>query len=147
QTVAPDKYEYEVQGALEYVFRSNGSPRNGYPCIVGSGPNTCILHYTENNRQMRDGDLLLVDAGAEYGYYTGDITRTYPVNGEFSAEQKAVYEVVLEAQKKGIEAVRPGIYFDSIHDLVLRILTEGLVRLGLLSGSVNEIIESESYKE
>ena len=147
KTTSPGKFEYEIQAVLEYVFRTNGSRRNGYPCIVGSGPNTCILHYNENNRQMQAADLLLVDAGAEYEYYTGDITRTYPVNGKFSSEQRAVYEVVLNAQKKAIDAVRPGVTFMQVHSMAVSELTGGLISVGLLSGTVEENIESEAYKK
>ncbi len=143
----PGKFEYEIQAVLEYVFRTGGSLRNGYPSIVGSGPSTCILHYISNNRQMADGDLLLIDAGAEYGYFTGDITRTYPVNGRFNAQQKAVYEIVLQAQKKAIDMVRPGNTFMQVHDIAVQILTEGLISLGLLKGTFAENIEKEEYKK
>jgi len=102
----PGLFEYQVQAALEYVFRVNGSPRNGYPSIVASGANACILHYSENNRRMEDGDLLLIDAGCEWGYHSADITRTFPVNGRFTAAQRAVYEIVLRAQLAGIAAAR-----------------------------------------
>jgi Xaa-Pro aminopeptidase len=147
KSAKPGKYEYEIQAVLEYAFRSGGSTRNGYPCIVGSGPSTCILHYTTNNRQMFDGDLLLIDAGAEFGYFTGDVTRTYPVNGRFTPEQKAVYEIVLEAQKSAIAMVRPGNTFMQVHEVTIEILTEGLVSLGLLKGTTKENIESEEYKK
>src|SRR5213083_431982 len=100
----PGLYEYEVQAAMEFVFRMGGSPRNGYPSIVASGPNACILHYTENSRRMLDGDLLLIDAACEYGYHSSDITRTFPVNGRFTAPQRAIYEIVLRAQLAGIAA-------------------------------------------
>jgi Xaa-Pro aminopeptidase len=143
----PGKFEYEIQAVIEYVFRSGGSTRNGYPCIVGSGPSTCILHYTTNNRQMSDGDLLLIDAGAEFGYFTGDVTRTYPVNGRFSPEQKAIYEIVLEAQKTAIQMVRPGNTFMQVHEVATEILTSGLVSLGLLKGTSKENIEKEEYKK
>ncbi len=143
----PGKFEYEIQAVIEYIFRTGGSTRNGYPCIVGSGPSTCILHYTTNNRKMEDGDFLLIDAGAEFGYFTGDVTRTYPVNGRFSSQQKAVYEIVLEAQKKAIQMVRPGNTFMQVHDVTVKILTEGLVSLGLLKGTTEENIEKEEYKK
>ena len=94
----PGLYEYQVQAALEFVFRAHGSPRNGYPSIVASGPNACILHYSANTRRMEDGDLLLIDAGCEWGYHSADITRSFPVNGRFTAPQRAIYEVVLRAQ-------------------------------------------------
>ena len=141
----PGMREYEIQAVLEYVFRSGGSTRNGYPCIVGSGPNTCILHYIENQRTMNDGDLLLIDAGAEFEYYTADITRTFPVNGRFSPEQKAIYEVVLRAQKKAIDKCLAGIEFQKIHEASLNELTAGMIELGLLEGSVQENIENSSY--
>ncbi len=147
KSAQPGKFEYEIQAVIEYVFRSGASTRNGYPSIVGSGPFTCILHYTTNNRKMEDGDLLLIDAGAEFGYFTGDVTRTYPVNGRFSTQQKAVYEIVLEAQKKAIQMVRPGNTFMQVHDVTVEILTEGLVSLGLLNGTTKENIEKEEYKK
>jgi Xaa-Pro aminopeptidase len=147
KSVAAEKYEYEIQAILEYVFRSHGSVRNGYPCIVGSGPNTCILHYNNNNRQMKEGDLVLVDAGAELDYYTGDITRTYPVNGTFTPEQRDVYELVLHAQKKAIEACKPGNSHHFVHEVATLALTEGMIHFGLLKGSVEENIENENYKK
>jgi Xaa-Pro aminopeptidase len=134
----PGMYEYEVQAALEFVFRRHGSPRNAYPSIVASGPNACILHYTENNRRMEDGDLLLIDAGCEYGYYAADITRTFPVNGRFTATQRAMYELVLQAQLAAIAMAQPGNRYEAIHDAARRVLTEGLVALGLLPRSVEE---------
>jgi Xaa-Pro aminopeptidase len=147
KAAAPEKFEYEIQAVLEYVFRTNGSPRNGYPCIVGSGPYTCILHYHSNNRKIMNGDLLLVDAGAEYGYFTGDITRTYPINGKFTVEQKAVYEIVLEAQKQAISKAQAGNSFLNVHETATEVLTSGLISLGLLKGSVQENIETETYKQ
>ncbi|HET6266863.1 MAG TPA: aminopeptidase P N-terminal domain-containing protein [Acidobacteriota bacterium] len=146
-SVSPGKYEYEVQAVIEYVFRSHGAPRNGYPTIVGSGPNACVLHYTRNNRQMQAGDLLLVDAGAEFGFYSGDITRTYPVSGKFSPEQRAVYDLVLSAQQKAIDTVKPGNSFIQVHETAVHVLTEGMISLGLLSGSVDENIENLNYKK
>ena len=145
EAARPGLYEYEIQATLEYVFRSGGSTRNGYPSIVGSGPNTCILHYTLNNRMMQNGDLLLVDAGAEFDYYTADITRTYPVNGKFSDEQRALYEVVLNAQKKAIYVARPGVNIAQVHAIAVEALTEGMIDLGLLTGSLKENLENQSY--
>jgi len=141
----PGMHEFQVQAVLEYVFRSSGAMRNGYPCIVGSGPNTCILHYIENQRVMNDGDLLLIDAGAEFEYYTADITRTFPVNGKFSREQRAVYEVVLRAEKKAIEKCRAGNEFQKVHEASLHELTAGMIDIGLLQGSIEENIENSSY--
>lgn len=147
KTTKPMKYEYEVQAVVEYAFRSKGSMRNGYPSIVGSGPNSCILHYISNNRQMQPGDLLLIDAGAEFDYYTGDITRTFPVSGKFTGPQKAVYELVLDAQQKAIAAVKTGNTIMQVHEMTVRNLTEGMISLGLLTGGVDENIQEEHYKK
>jgi Xaa-Pro aminopeptidase len=144
---APGMYEFEVQAAVEYVFRAQGSPRNGYPSIVASGPNACILHYTENRRRMQDGELLLIDAGCEYGYFSADITRTFPVGGRFTAPQRALYELVLRAQLAAITAVRPGIRYEVVHETAKRVLTEGLVALGLLPRSVEESLAMHHYRE
>ena len=134
----PGLHEYEVQAALEFVFRRHGSPRNAYPSIVASGPNACILHYTENTRRLEDGDLLLIDAGCEYGYYAADITRTFPVNGRFTAAQRTLYEIVLQAQLAAIAVAQPGNRYEAVHEAARRVLTEGLVALGLLPRSVEE---------
>jgi Xaa-Pro aminopeptidase len=136
-----------VQAALEFVFRVNGSPRNGYPSIVASGPNACILHYSENARRMEDGDLLLIDAGCEYGYHSADITRTFPVNGLFTAPQRAVYEIVLEAQLAGIAAARPGVRYEAVHEAARRVLAEGLVALGLLPRGLEDTLAMHHYRE
>jgi Xaa-Pro aminopeptidase len=143
----PGIYEYEVQAAVEFMFRRCGSPRNSYPSIVASGPNACILHYTENNRRLEDGDLLLIDAGCEYGYYSADITRTFPVNGRFTAAQRAVYEIVLKAQLAAIDAAKPGNCYEAIHDAARRVLTEGLVALHLLPLGVEESLAMHHYRE
>ncbi len=143
----PGAFEYEVQAAMEFVFRMEGSARNGYPSIVASGANACILHYIENDRRTEDGDLLLIDAAAEYGYLSADITRTFPVNGRFSGPQRAVYEVVLAALEAGIAASGPGGSMAVTHDLCTRILTEGLVDLGLLPRGVDDSLAMHHYKE
>jgi Xaa-Pro aminopeptidase len=143
----PGLCEYEVQAALEFVFRVNGAPRNGYPSIVASGPNACILHYTENRRRMEDGDLLLIDAGGEYGYHSADITRTFPVNGRFTPIQRAVYEIVLEAQLAAIAAARPGNRYEAIHEAARRVLNEGLARLGALPRPAAESLAMHHYRE
>ena len=143
----PGLYEYQVQAALEYVFRVSGSPRNGYPSIVASGANACILHYSENNRKMEDGDLLLIDAGCEWGYHSADITRTFPVNGRFTVAQRAVYEIVLRAQLAGIAAARPGHRYEAVHEAARRVLTEGLVALGALPRGVDESLAMHHYRE
>src|SRR5206468_3697262 len=142
----PGIYEYQVQAALEYVFRVNGSPRNGYPSIVASGPNACILHYTENTRRMEDGDLLLIDAGCEWGYQAADITRTFPVNGRFTPSQRRIYEAVLRAQLAGIAAARPGNRYEAVHDAARRALVEGLVALGLLPRGVEDSLAMHHYR-
>jgi Xaa-Pro aminopeptidase len=143
----PGLTEYQVQAALEFVFRAAGSPRNAYPSIVASGPNACILHYRENRRRMDDGDLLLIDAGCEYGYYASDITRTFPVNGRFTAPQRAIYDLVLRAQVAAIGAIRPGQRYEAIHDAARRVLTEGLVALGLLPRGVEDSLAMHHYRE
>jgi Xaa-Pro aminopeptidase len=143
----PGQYEYEVQAALEFVFRQGGSPRNAYPSIVASGPNACILHYNENRRRMEDGELLLIDAGCEWGYHAADITRTFPLNGRFTAPQRRVYEVVLRAQLAGIAAARPGARYEAVHDAARRVLAEGLVALGLLPRGLDETLAMHHYRE
>ena len=143
----PGMHEYEVQAALEYVFRAGGSPRNGYPSIVASGPNACILHYNENRRRMADGDLLLIDAACEWGYFSADITRTFPVNGRFTPPQRAIYELVLRAQMAAIAAVKPGVPYETIHVTARRVLTEGLVDLKLLPRSAADSLAMHHYRE
>jgi Xaa-Pro aminopeptidase len=143
----PGLHEYEVQAALEFVFRAGGSPRNGYPSIVASGPNACILHYTENRRRMQDGDLLLIDAGCEYGYHTADITRTFPVNGRFTPPQRTIYELVLKAQLAAIAAARPGARYEAVHEAARRVLAEGLVALGVLPLGVEASLAMHHYRE
>lgn len=142
----PGLHEYEIQAALEGEFRCAGSPRNGYPSIVASGPNACILHYHENDRRMRAGDLLLIDAGAEVGGLTADVTRTFPVSGTFSAAQAAVYRVVLRAQAAGIRACKPGAAWSAPHKACLRALTRGLVELGVLRGDVAKLVSKAAFK-
>ncbi|BAY63493.1 metallopeptidase [Calothrix brevissima NIES-22] len=146
QVTAPGRYEYEIQAEIEHIFRLRGAMGPAYPSIVASGVNACVLHYIENDRQMQDGDLLLIDAGCAYGYYNSDITRTFPVGGKFTAEQKILYEIVLEAQKQAIAQVQPGNTFNSVHDTAVRVLTEGLVEVGILKGEVDKLIEEEKYK-
>lgn len=139
-------YEYQVQAELESAFRKQGSPRNGYPSIVASGGHSCTLHYVTNRAQMQDGDLLLIDAGAEVDYYTADITRTWPVNGKFTPEQRAVYDVVLEAQNKAFAVISPQARFEDVHLTALRVLVQGLVDLGALHGDVDGLIEQKAHQ-
>jgi Xaa-Pro aminopeptidase len=131
---------------MEYIFRKHGAQGPAYPSIVASGANACVLHYTSNNSQMQDGDLLLIDAGASYDYYNADITRTFPVGGQFTEEQRILYELVLAAQTAAIAQVQPGNPYNAFHDAAVRVLTEGLVGLGLLVGEVDQLIEAETYK-
>jgi Xaa-Pro aminopeptidase len=143
----PGQHEYEVQAALEFVFRKEGSPRNAYPSIVASGPNACILHYRENNRRMEDGDLLLIDAACEWGYHAADITRTFPVNGRFTPAQRRIYEIVLDAQLAGIAAAQSGARYEAMHEAARRRLTEGLVELRLLPRGVDDSLAMHHYRE
>ncbi|NEQ32823.1 MAG: M24 family metallopeptidase, partial [Leptolyngbya sp. SIO4C5] len=142
----PGLYEYEIQAEMEQIFRREGGMGPAYPSIVASGENACILHYIENQRQLQSDDLLLIDAGCAYGYYNADITRTFPVSGQFSAEQRILYELVLEAQLKAIAQVQPGKAFNEFHDAATRTITEGLVSLGLLQGDVDELIENKQHR-
>ncbi|ACK64240.1 peptidase M24 [Rippkaea orientalis PCC 8801] len=139
-------YEYQIQAEIEHTFRLHGGIGPAYPSIVASGSNACILHYINNHRQIQENDLLLIDAGCSYGYYNGDITRTFPVNGKFTGEQKVIYELVLEAQLKAIESVKPGQPYNEFHDMAVCVLVQGLMDLGLLKGDLEEIIKEEKYK-
>jgi Xaa-Pro aminopeptidase len=139
-------HEYEVEAMLLESFRKHGSERPAYGSIVGSGSNATILHYRANNREMHGGELLLIDAGCEYGYFASDVTRTFPVGGKFSREQQAIYEIVLESQNAGIEKTRAGGTVEEIHKTCVEVITRGLVRLGLLQGEVDKLIETEAYK-
>ncbi|ARB92872.1 Xaa-Pro aminopeptidase [Legionella longbeachae] len=140
------EYEYQLEAELLYEFSRQGCRSVAYDPIVGGGENACILHYTNNNKPLRQGDLVLIDAGGEYENYAADITRTFPVNGEFSLEQKSIYELVLKAQKAGIAVVKPGLPWNEIQKVMLRILTEGLCGLGILQGNVEELLAKEAYK-
>jgi Xaa-Pro aminopeptidase len=142
----PGLREYEIEAEFLHEFRRAGSQAPSYPAIVAGGRNACVLHYTGNDEPLVDGNLVLIDAGCEVDGYASDITRTFPVNGRFSAAQRDVYETVLAAQLAAIEAVRPGQNFLAPHEAALRVLAQGLVDLKLLAGSVDAVIESESYK-
>jgi Xaa-Pro aminopeptidase len=141
----PGMMEYEIEAEFLHEFRRHNSTPSYQP-IVGGGANGCILHYTENKDRLRDGDLLLIDAGCEYDCYASDITRTFPVSGRFTAEQRALYEVVLEAQLAAIDKVRPGNHWNEPHDAAVKTLTRGLVRLGLLKGRVPTLIKNGDYR-
>ena len=142
----PGWHEYEVEAELAHEFLKNGAQSLAYPSIVASGPNACVLHYRDNDRQMADGDLLLIDAGCEYRGYASDITRTFPVNGRFTGPQKDVYELVLAAQVACLDAVRPGVPFHDYHEVAERVLAQGLIDLKLIEGPLDAALESGSYK-
>ena len=142
----PGMNECELEAVVEYVFRRYGAASPAYPSIVGAGANGTILHYTENDAPVKDGDLVLIDAGCEYQGFSADITRTFPANGVFSRPQRAIYELVLSAQLAALGEVRPGARFEDYHNRALRVLVEGLVALGLLDGPPDEAIANETYK-
>jgi Xaa-Pro aminopeptidase len=135
-----------VEAAVDFVFRDRGGVGPGYPSIVASGANATTLHYITNNRKMEEGELMLLDAGCEVGYYTADVTRTFPVSGKFSEAQREVYEAVLEAQQAGIEKVRPGAKFQEVHDEAARVLVKNLVKLGILNGDPNDLIARGQHR-
>ncbi len=143
----PGMYEYELEALIEYTFRRSGASGPSYSSIVGSGPNATTLHYVENTRRIGENELVLVDAGAEYACYAADITRTWPASGRFTEEQRAIYEIVLAAQTGAIEMSKPGITMQDVHDFCVRTIADGLVRLGLLEGPVEKVIEAETYKK
>jgi Xaa-Pro aminopeptidase len=142
----PGQYEYEVEAELLHEFCSHGARHPAYTSIVAGGSNACVLHYVGNNAKLRGGDLLLIDAGCELDGYASDITRTFPINGKFSTAQKDVYEIVLAAQAAAIAAARPDNAWIAPHDAAVRVLAQGFIDLKLCSGSVDAVIESESYK-
>ncbi len=147
QVCEPGMYEYQLEAEIQYVCAMSGGRRPAYNSIVGGGKNACILHYVENDQKLKDGDLVLIDAGCEFEYYASDITRTFPVNGKFSKEQAALYQVVLDAQLAAIEEVKVGNHWNAPHDVSVKVITEGLVELGLLKGDVSELIEKEAFKD
>jgi Xaa-Pro aminopeptidase len=144
--VAPGMYEYEVEAEYLHEFRHNNASLS-YSPIVGSGDNACILHYIDNNQKIADGDLLLIDAGCEYDYYASDITRTIPVSGRYTPEQRAIYEIVLEAQLAAIEKTRVGNHWNDPHDAAVRVISRGLKKIGLLTGTLASIIKNEAYRD
>jgi Xaa-Pro aminopeptidase len=141
----PGRKEYEVMAELVHEFRLHNAATSYHP-IVGGGANGCILHYQENSEELQDGDLLLIDAGCEHRYYASDITRTFPVNGRFSPEQRAIYGIVLEANQAAIAQVRAGNNWNSPHEAAVKVITRGLVKLGLLKGSVSRLIRDGAYQ-
>ena len=139
-------HEFSLEAELDYEFRKGGAKMPAYGSIVASGRNTCILHYQENDAQLKDGDLVLIDAGCEIDCYASDITRTFPVSGRFSPEQKAIYELVLKAQQAAFAAIAPGKHWNQAHEATVQVITAGLVELGLLQGDVEQLIAEEAYK-
>jgi len=142
----PGRFEYEIEAELLHEFRNHGCQAPAYTSIVAGGVNACILHYVVNNQPLRDGDLLLIDAGGELDSYASDITRTFPVNGRFSGPQADVYSLVLDAQSAAIAAIKPGATFLDPHTAALKVLVQGMLDLKLLHGSLDGVIESETYK-
>lgn len=142
----PGQREFEVEAELLYEFRRHGCDAPAYPSIVASGANACVLHYLANDQILKDGDLLLIDAGGEFEGYASDITRTFPVNGKFSGAQAAIYSLVLEAQRAAIASIVPGAHFMTPHEAAVKVLAQGMLDLKLLTGSLDGVLESESYK-
>ena len=147
QTTRPNRFEYEIESDILHEFNRHCARFPSYNSIVAGGNNACILHYTENDRPLNDGDLVLIDAGCEFAMYAGDITRTFPVNGKFSQPQREIYELVLKAQKRAIELLIPGNSIKQANDEVIRIKTQGLVDLGILKGDVDTLIEQQAYRQ
>ncbi|QLG87494.1 Xaa-Pro aminopeptidase [Chitinibacter bivalviorum] len=147
QFAKPGQFEYQVEAEILHDYYRQGSRFPAYGSIVASGANACVLHYGENNCVLNEGDLLLIDAGCEIHGYASDITRTFPVNGQFSAEQKAVYEITLAAQYAALEQCQPGRFWNSPHDAATRVLAQGMLDLGLLKGTLDEVLETESYRQ
>jgi Xaa-Pro aminopeptidase len=146
QATRAGRNEYEIEAELLYEFRRNGAQFPAYSPIVAGGANGCVLHYVSNNAPLRDGELLLIDAGCELDGYASDITRSFPVNGRFSPAQREVYDIVLAAQKAAMDKVRPGSAWNEPHEAAVRVLAQGMIDLGLLQGNLQEILEKETYK-
>ncbi|MDC9596667.1 Xaa-Pro aminopeptidase [Xenorhabdus anantnagensis] len=147
QVCCPDMFEYQLEAEIHYEFTRQGARYPAYNTIIGAGENACILHYTENERRMKDGDLVLIDAGCEYEGYAGDITRTFPVNGKFTRPQREIYDIVLEAINLSLELYRPGTSINKVTEQVVRVMVEGLVKLGIMHGEVEQLIETNAYRQ
>lgn len=141
----PGIYEYELEAEIMHEFQRNGARFPAYTCIVGSGANSCILHYNDNNKKIENNSMVLIDAGCEYQYYASDITRTFPANGKFSAEQAAIYDIVLQAQLAAIKTIKPGALWSTAQDVIVKIMTQGLLDLGILKGKLADLIEKQAY--
>ena len=146
RATAPGRGEWEIQAEVEYVFKMSGAKSPGYTTIAGSGPNACTLHYVENRRRMEAGELLLLDAGAEVDYYTGDITRTWPVSGKFSGAQREIYDLVLRSQQEVIAMVKPGLPWTAMHEKAVEVLTRGMIERGILEGPLEKAIEEKTFR-
>ena len=142
----PGMFEYQLEGEIHHEFNRHGARYPSYNTIVGGGENGCILHYTENECELRDGDLVLIDAGCEYRGYAGDITRTFPVNGKFTQPQREIYDIVLESLETALELYRPGTSIQQVNQQVVRIMITGLVRLGILKGEIDELIANSAHR-
>ncbi len=147
ETTRPGQFEYQVEAELAHEFLHHGAQAVAYSSIVASGPNACVLHYRDNNRQMLAGDLLLIDAGCEFQGYASDITRTFPVSGKFSGPQRDIYELVLASQLASLAAVKPGAEFHDYHKVAERVLAQGFIDLGLCKGTLDSVLEDGSYKQ
>lgn len=143
----PGMMEYQLEAEILHEFASKGARFPAYSSIVGAGKNACILHYIENSSKIKDGDLILIDAGCELEHYAADITRTFPANGRFSKAQEAIYTIVLEAQLAAIKTIKPGSHWNEAHDATVQVITQGLKALGLLKGSLKKLIEQEAYRD
>lgn len=145
QFCKPGINEYQLEAELAHEFQRNGARFAAYNSIVGSGENSCILHYCTNNQVIKNGDIVLIDAGCEYHYYASDITRTFPANGKFSPEQRMIYDIVLKAQLAGIKAIRPGVEWPAVQKAIVKILVQGLLDIGLLKGKLDDLIKNQAY--
>jgi Xaa-Pro aminopeptidase len=146
QKCKPGMMEYELEAEILYEFVRNGGRTPSFETIIASGANGCVLHYTQNNSVLKDGDMVIVDAGVEYNFYASDISRSYPVNGKFTKEQQAIYEIVLNTQLEVIKNVKPGVSWETFQELALKTLTQGLVDIKILSGNVNDLVADKAYK-
>lgn len=147
QTAKPGLTEAHLEAEIIHEFMRNGARFPAYPCIVGAGGNACIMHYVRNDAALKDGDLVLIDAGCEYQYYASDVTRTFPINGRFSGVQRAIYEIVLAAQTAAIAAAHAGVHFNVPHETAISVMVDGLLEEGLLRGSKAEVLEAETYQK
>lgn len=145
QVCKPGMREYHLAAEVFYEFQKHGCQTSAYNSIVGSGANGCVLHYVQNDAELKSGDLVLIDAGGEYKSYAADITRTFPINGKYSSEQKAIYEIVLNAQKAALAVIKPSTVWTHIQEVVVKTITQGLIELGLLKGNLSKLIEEKAY--